>query len=158
MNYWEKWATHPLEVVSVGTSICLALMGFVDALVFSLREKPWRTCEGGDGTFWGSFTWTRDPGDGVAEGAAPSWGRPSSSYRTSASGEFAKIAAEQARIRLELEREERFAVLGLQQGKRLKGRGDDVGARERNGGGWLNVGDGAEGQVYDDMGLEDDTV
>ncbi len=78
-------------------------------------------------------------------------------------------------MRLELERVERLAALqrlvvvegriqhslgpGRRRSKVQFGGVEDVDVDmggEENGG--LNVGDGKEGQVYDDMGLEDDTV
>lgn len=168
MNYWNKYAANPVEFLRVGSSICIALMGFVDALIFSLREKPWRSIESSDGTFWGSFVVYRRKRPADGETQVGSWvtdtegatrGRGSQSYRTSASGDFARIAAEQARARLDLEREERMRAVEVVVKKRG---GDDEdedeggGEGEENGG--LNVGDGKEGQVYDDIGLEDDTA
>ncbi|KAJ4379527.1 G protein-coupled receptor gpr1 [Didymella sp. IMI 355093] len=159
MNYWDKYALNPIEFLSVGSSICIALMGFADALIFSLREKPWRSIDGSDGTFWGSLVWTRrahaDVEVNAAGNEAPGSSEPrprrgSRSHRTSASGDFARIAAEQARQRLDLEREERLKALGDGQEK------DKDGADAEHGG--LNVGDGKKGQVYDDNGLEDDTA
>ena len=156
---------NPVEFLRVGSSICITLMGFTNALIFSLREKPWRSIEGSDGTFWGSFVCCRRGMGGVevdGEGVEASGrGRGSQSYRTSASGDFARMAAEQARVRLDLEREERMAALELKQDGNLRnastretgfeGRAD----KEHDG---LNVGDGEQGQVYDDNGLEDDTA
>lgn len=169
-NYWDKYAHNPVEFLLVGSSICIALMGFVDALIFSLREKPWRGIEGSDGSFWGSFVWTRRAQGGVAVDAMGDSvresvsgcgrGRGSQSYRTSASRDLARIAAEQARQRLDLEREERLQALGGRPKRDGQGEGgyeeakDDVEGQH----GGLDVGDGAQGQVYDDNGLEDDTA
>lgn len=179
MNYWNRWAMHPVEFLRVGASICITLMGFVDALIFSLREKPWQGIESSDGTFWGSFALPRRRGrqqraDGEEEdgqhepanghrgsaSARSARGRGSQSYRTSASGEFARVAAEQARVRLEMEKEERIKALGS---RRKSSRGGAAGDEDVEGGDdWakldLNVGDGGQGQVYDDNGLEDDTL
>lgn len=160
MNYWDKWAMQPVGFLRIGSSIAITLMGFADALIFSLREKPWRGIEGSDGTFWGSFACWRCKAEDVeldAEGvqisdSAAGRKRGSASYRTSASGEYARIAAEQARARLDLEREERLVALENKQGNRLK----KEGAKGRHES--LDVGDGGDGQVYDDNGLEDDTV
>lgn len=164
----------PNEFLRVGSSICITLMGFADALIFSLREKPWRGIEGSDGTFWGSLVWTRRlPIDDIEDDARGGQTRPSvsgsgrhrgsQSYRTSASGDFARIAAEQARQRLDLEREERLKALDRRSRKTLRNGSGEGGYnvaddREEQEHGGLNVGDGAEGQVYDDNGLEDDTI
>lgn len=86
---------------------------------------------------------------GSFSGSARERGRGSQSYRTSASGDGARAAAELARLRLDMEREERLGVFR----SRVRGSGERVG---RHGG--LDVGDGKEGQVYDDNGLEDDTA
>lgn len=174
MNYWDKWASHPIEFLRIGSAICIALMGFVDALIFSLREKPWRGVDDSDGTFWGSFWWTRRaPADierdaagnpvrsscsTAAAAGAGARHRGSQSYRMSASGDFARIAAEHARQRLDLEREERFVALGDR--PRISSEYAFGAAEQGRGRGCvgLNVGDGRRGQVYDDTGLEDDTV
>lgn len=164
MNYWDKYAHHPIEGLRVSANLCISLMGFVDALIFSLREKPWRGIETSDGTFWGSFVFHRrcrngEEGDvkrdesqvrGSFSGRGRGRGRGSQSYRTSASGDGARAAAELARMRLDMEREDR---LGASRRSR-EGVGSD--GEDRRGG--LNVGDGKEGQVYDDNGLEDDTA
>jgi G protein-coupled receptor GPR1 len=166
MNYWDKWANNPVEFVRVSSSICITLMGFVDALIFSLREKPWRGIEGTSGTFWGSFAmqgWKQAAVDEEARqvverahgASAASRHRGSASYRIGASGDFARIAAEQARARLDMEKEERLAALEFKQGGKLKHEGDDESNEEHDS---LNIGDGGDGQVYDDNGLEDDTV
>jgi G protein-coupled receptor GPR1 len=167
MNYWDRWAQTPVEFLRVGSSICIALMGFTDALIFSLREKPWRGIEGSDGTFWGSFVcqWcglgdVEVAGSGVDVGGRGGRDRGSQSYRTSASGDFARVAAEQARVRLELEREERLAALEFKQGDQLRAeeQGDKFEGKVDRKHKGLKVGDGDEGQVYDDNGLEDNTA
>ncbi|KAF9694339.1 hypothetical protein EKO04_007352 [Ascochyta lentis] len=173
MNYWDKWAMDPIEFLRIGSAICITLMGFVDALIFSIREKPWRGIEGSDGTFWGSFAcWrykaaTDEEGEWIPGqegqntstgiGAAAGRTRGSTSYRTSASGDYARVAAEQARARLDLEREERFAALEFKQrvGLREYGRGNEA-DKDKKGHGKLDVGDSGEGQMYDDNWLEDD--
>lgn len=142
-------------------------MGFTDALIFSLREKPWRGIEGSDGTFFGSFVcqWlglgdVKVDGSGVEVGGRSGRDRGSQSYRTNVSGDFGRIAAEQARIRLELEKEERLVALEFKQGNKLRaeGQGDEFEGKADKKHGRLNVGNGGEGQVYDDNGLEDDTA
>jgi G protein-coupled receptor GPR1 len=55
MNYSDKWAANPLYGLSVTSTICITLMGFVDSLIFSLRERPWRHMPTSDGSFFGSF-------------------------------------------------------------------------------------------------------
>ena len=161
MNYWNRYATNPVEFLRVWSNICVTLMGFADALIFSLREKPWRGIENSDGSFWGSFIIVRQ-GQGDVEVDANGnevKGRGSQSHHTSTGGDFARIAAEQARKRLDLEREERFKALGDRSGREGWGEGGsddgDDGDKEHGG---LNVGDGEKGQVYDDNGLEDDTA
>lgn len=173
MNYWDRYALKPVEFLRVGSSICICLIGLADALIFSLREKPWQGIETSDGTFWGSFRIPRKASgdievdtEGVevrgGVGGGGGYGRPrgrgSSSYRTSASGDYARAAAEQARLRLDMEREERLKTLGDRAKRESLGSwGEDGGSPgERYGN--LNVGDGREGQIYDDNGLEDDTV
>ncbi|KAF2799030.1 hypothetical protein K505DRAFT_404874 [Melanomma pulvis-pyrius CBS 109.77] len=71
MMYQDKWAAHPVYWLTMLSTICVALMGVVDCLIFSLRERPWRHMPAGDGTFWGSFTcWKRsDASDGWARRA-----------------------------------------------------------------------------------------
>ncbi|KAH6614204.1 G protein-coupled glucose receptor regulating Gpa2-domain-containing protein [Boeremia exigua] len=171
MNYWNKYVDQPVEFLRIGSSMCICMMGAVDALIFSVREKPWRGMPRSDGTFWGSFAVRRrqsDVGDALSDGvggssAASARRRGSHSYRSSASGDFARIAAEQARQRLDLEREERLRALGerpvrdvyaldFYEGGKRGGKRDSVQL------GMLNVGDGSDGKVYDDTGLEDDTV
>lgn len=163
MNYRDEYAHHPVEALRVGASLCISLMGFVDALIFSLRERPWRGIESSDGTFWGSFVfYRRSSRDDIEQDgrqirgsfSGSGRGRGSQSYRTSASGDGARAAAELARMRLNMEREERLGAFR----SRVRGRGEGArgdGEKPRAG---LNVGDGKEGQVYDDNGLEDDTA
>ncbi|UPX18998.1 G protein-coupled glucose receptor regulating Gpa2 C-term [Ascochyta rabiei] len=175
MNYWDKWAMDPVEFLRVGGAICITLMGFADALIFSIREKPWRGVEGSDGTFWSSFVcWKSqgtgdaggdwDPGQegqsaGVRGGAGAGRTRGSTSYRTSASGDFARIAAEQARARLDIERGERLAALEFKQRAGMKEeRHGHKANKDKAGYDGVDVGDGKKGQVYDDNGLEDDTA
>lgn len=174
MNYWDRYAMQPVEFLRVGSSICICLIGFADALIFSLREKPWRGIEGSDGTFWGSFVVACKCGKGDVERNASvsendagtrrgslnrALARGSQSFRTSASGDFARVAAEQARVRLDLEREERLGALVDRARRESLGLlGVEKRTPENEQFGSLNVGDGSEGQVYDDNGLEDDTV
>jgi hypothetical protein len=106
-------------------------MGFVDCVIFSMREKPWRSIDNSDGTFWGSlvlrrpFDWKEDhntqdtnneerettmsPHTTLPEG--PITGRFRGSVRASASDDFGRNAASQARTRLNMEIEERKARL-----------------------------------------------
>lgn len=114
----------------------MASMGFVDSLIFTLREKPWKKIQSSDGTFWGSFAILRvskalngNPVGGDVEAAGGGGGpttlqraltdgggqrimRMRSSIRTSSSSnDHFQMVAEQARNRLELEREERLAAM-----------------------------------------------
>jgi hypothetical protein len=55
MLYHDGWASHPLYWLSLLGTICITLMGAVDCLIFSLRERPWEHIPSSDGTFLGSF-------------------------------------------------------------------------------------------------------
>lgn len=113
----------------------MASMGFVDSLIFTLREKPWEKIQRSDGTFWGSFAIFRTPkamngnpiggdvediGDerpmtlqrALTDGGGQRIMRMRSSIRaSSSSNDQVQMAAEQARKRLDLEREERLAAM-----------------------------------------------
>ena len=61
-TYSNYRAQHPYFALSMMSSLCLASIGFMDCLVFSLRERPWRHIPGSDRTFLGSFVfWKHDP-------------------------------------------------------------------------------------------------
>lgn len=129
MMYSDYFAHHPMWFFRIGGTICITSMGFIDCLIFSLREKPWRSIQTSDGTIWGSLAVWRSPrlsnaGLGRGRGGSRSssaggvmlvngdterLARIRSSVRTSASDDFTRIAAEQARVRLDMEREERLA-------------------------------------------------
>jgi G protein-coupled receptor GPR1 len=70
MNYHDRWAMRPLYWLTLMATICVAMMGFMDCLVFTLRERPWKHISNSDGTFWGSFVvWSRDRSwDGEEQG------------------------------------------------------------------------------------------
>jgi G protein-coupled receptor GPR1 len=63
LTYQDKWAAHPIYWLTLTGLLCISLLGAVDCLIFSLRERPWRHIVGTDGTFWGSFVWWRRKGD-----------------------------------------------------------------------------------------------
>jgi G protein-coupled receptor GPR1 len=129
--YQDKWAQYPIYSLRVANMLCLTLMGFVDCVIFSMREKPWRSIDNSDGTFWGSLlfpsnfesendyntqrtsTTGRDTSISMhrtlAEG--PVVKRFRGSVRASAGSDFGRNAASQARMRLVLEMEERKARL-----------------------------------------------
>jgi G protein-coupled receptor GPR1 len=127
--YQDKWAEYPMYPLRAANVVCITLMGFVDCIVFSMREKPWRSIQTSDGTFWGSlsfrrpYNWDEDCANQGTETTAhtgslslqrvltegPITGRLRGSVRTSASDEFGRNAASQARARLNLEIEERKA-------------------------------------------------
>jgi hypothetical protein len=136
MNYSEHWANHPLWFFRIGATLCFTSMGFVDCLIFSVREKPWRTISTSDGTIWGSLTLWRSlhesntGADTMSEEGRSRSGSGSrrtglkrsmtgigrvawvrNSIRTSASDDSTRMASGQARTRLDLEREERLAAL-----------------------------------------------
>jgi len=61
MNYSNYYVQHPNFGLNLFSFMCLASLGIVDAIVFSIRERPWRHIVGSDGTFWGSFRfWDND--------------------------------------------------------------------------------------------------
>lgn len=60
--YNSHIAAHPSFGLSLWSYASFAILGFVDAIIFSVREKPWRHIPGADGTILGSFRfWQRDP-------------------------------------------------------------------------------------------------
>jgi hypothetical protein len=123
MSYSDVWVAHPVWFLTIGATVCITSMGFVDCLIFSVREKPWRSIQTSDGTVWGSLAvWrARNAGRGEIQEMVAGVERSMSgnrrlarirgSVRISASDDFTRIAAEQARARLEGEREERTREL-----------------------------------------------
>jgi hypothetical protein len=124
MTYSNKRVAQPVWFLRIGATVCITSMGFVDCVIFSVREKPWRSITTSDGTVWGSLSMWRTPTPGrggeeacVAVGLERSTtgserlARIRNSLCTRASGDFTRIAAEQARCRLEGEREERMKTL-----------------------------------------------
>jgi hypothetical protein len=135
MNYSDYWANHPLWIIRLGQTMCFTSMGFIDCFIFSLREKPWRGIQSSDGSVWGSFAVWRTSQISVADtnstyaGKSSRYGKRSTakkrsmkegghesrvsrvkhSVRTSASDDYTRIAAGQARKRLDLEKVERLA-------------------------------------------------
>ncbi|KAF2032643.1 hypothetical protein EK21DRAFT_60163 [Setomelanomma holmii] len=133
MNYNDHYAAFPVFAIRMGATVCMLSIGFVDCLIFSIREKLWRSIPTSDGTIWGSFAVWRDPrlgsisksrlvGGSVDGGRGYTLDRSTSvggnavtsvrrSVRTSASDDHTRLAAEQARARLDLEMEERLERL-----------------------------------------------
>ena len=59
--YKSSLAAHPVFGLSMWATVCYGILGFIDALVFCLREKPWRHISGSDATLLGSFMfWRQD--------------------------------------------------------------------------------------------------
>ncbi|KAK3202930.1 hypothetical protein GRF29_154g1226769 [Pseudopithomyces chartarum] len=54
-TYSDAFARHPVYWLNLISTICITLMGAIDCLIFSLRERPWRHIAFSDGTFLGSF-------------------------------------------------------------------------------------------------------
>ena len=78
MNYTTYYAHHPVFGLNVVQILCMGAMTFVDVIIFSWREKPWRHIPGSDGTFGGSLCWWRYAFGGVwararRESRAPSF-------------------------------------------------------------------------------------
>ncbi|OAL54346.1 hypothetical protein IQ07DRAFT_266306 [Pyrenochaeta sp. DS3sAY3a] len=119
MMYQDKFVHHPLFFLRIGSTISVASIGLVDALIFSIREKPWRSIPTSDGTFWGSFAVWRNPGTfdetfGLQRTGTETGPRPGSRKmvrRSASSNDCSRVAAEQARLRLGLEQEERVQAL-----------------------------------------------
>lgn len=55
LQYNNYFAAHPIWFIRLGATICMTSMGFVDCLIFSVREKPWRKMQTSGGTVWGSL-------------------------------------------------------------------------------------------------------
>ncbi|KAH7089068.1 G protein-coupled glucose receptor regulating Gpa2-domain-containing protein [Paraphoma chrysanthemicola] len=129
MMYDDYQASHPIFWIRIVSTICQMILGFVDCLIFSMREKPWRSIQNSDGSFWGSFAIWRNSrlasvsSCGLVVGSMDGAGMEASmagsmsgaggtnarrSVRTSASDDQTKLAVEQARARLDLEREDRL--------------------------------------------------
>nr|OQO26556.1 hypothetical protein B0A51_06599 [Rachicladosporium sp. CCFEE 5018] len=55
LSYSDHFAKHPIFALSMMSSFCQTLMGFVDVCIFCWRERAWHHIPGSDGTFLGSF-------------------------------------------------------------------------------------------------------
>lgn len=150
MNYQDKYALRPVWFIRISTTVFMTSMGFVNCIVFMAREKPWKSILTSDGTFWGSFAvWRSRNGvsrvnsliGGVgnarlnSQGGNAEGGGLGRGNRTSAgSSEQARRDMGQARMRLELEKEERLMAIK----KRVASGGgisdDDSGKEGGNGG------------------------
>ena len=56
-RYSDRYAKHPLYILSLLSLLCRVLIGTADCIVFCIREKPWRHLPHSDGTLIGSFSW-----------------------------------------------------------------------------------------------------
>ncbi|KAF1839439.1 hypothetical protein BDW02DRAFT_473365, partial [Decorospora gaudefroyi] len=134
--YTNYSAWHPVWFLCLSSTLCVTSMGFVDCLIFSWREKPWRAILGGDGTFWGSFSvWRGVPwgwGSGLMGRSGSIAGRDEEVKKmgrvgtSTGSNDWVRVAAERAKGRLQLKREERLRVLG--EGDSELGRADERGS------------------------------
>ncbi|EUC50725.1 hypothetical protein COCMIDRAFT_31930 [Bipolaris oryzae ATCC 44560] len=135
LMYNDYYVRKPIWGIRLASSFCIVSMGFVNCLVFSLQEKPWRGIATSDGTLLGSFfvwdgrndRWTRRlrgrsrsagasgaPRGEVAQRSLSDSGlyRPRRSIGSSAGFYgYSRVEKNWARERLEWEREERFRVL-----------------------------------------------
>ena len=59
MNYSDYWAQNPVFVLRMLQLLCVTIMTFMEVVIFSWRERPWRHIPGSDGTVLGSFMWWR---------------------------------------------------------------------------------------------------
>jgi hypothetical protein len=133
--YIERYAQHPLWFLRLGATLCISSMGFIDCLIFFLRERPWQSIATSDGTLWGSLmvrkshtskrtgtgqsqdTWTgrrgwtlqlplKIPRPFLMERL-----KKSLTFRSRGhSNDYARVTAAHARVRLELERAERLTT------------------------------------------------
>jgi len=120
--YQNYYAKHPIWFLRLGSTICIASMGIVNCAIFSLREKPWRKISSADGTLWGSFAvWKgrnhRRVGSLTAGSSLSAQGGMNGGERgleqtksfvgtSVGSNDYARMAGERARARLEKERME----------------------------------------------------
>jgi hypothetical protein len=128
LNYNNHYANHPIFFIRIGQIVCLTSMGFVNSLIFCLREKPWRSILMSGGTLWGSLAlWssprtsgsTSERGKKSSASRERSWAgsasktltRVRNSVRTSANADHTRRAAERARNRLDIEKVERLAAM-----------------------------------------------
>lgn len=137
MMYKDKYALQPVWPLRLGAYICMGSIGFVNCLIFSLRERPWNNIPTSDGTFWGSFafwrtydhfsirksrnnsashTLQRTTTDGTTIRSERI--RTSTTRTSEGSSEYSRVAAGQARLRLDLEREERLVELNARVARR----------------------------------------
>jgi hypothetical protein len=133
--YSDGYAQHPLWALRFGAAVCISSMGFIDCLVFFLRERPWLSSAATDETFRGSLTIRKS---NVREGTRSGYSHTSWKERCKQTmqppagarnltflqrvesawnirtrqrpDDFARIAAAQARVRLHLERAERLTT------------------------------------------------
>jgi G protein-coupled receptor GPR1 len=154
MMYSDYFAGHPIFSIRMGTVICTMSIGFVDCLIFTMREKPWRSIQTSDGSIWGSFFVWRgrqlgslsnrelvggsvDSGtlERIMTGSVDGVGMRRG-VRTSASDDHTKLAVEQARVRLDLEAEDLEAGssdYGSDEEGFVERDGEAVGAKEPKG-------------------------
>lgn len=59
--YFDRYVEHPLWSLRIGATICISSMGFIDCLIFFLREKPWQKIALSDMTLWGSCVVCKPP-------------------------------------------------------------------------------------------------
>lgn len=148
-TYKDEYAKHPIFWLNLMATICLTLMGAIDCLIFSLRERPWRHIPSSDGTFLGSFAFWRNSTTSLSKGTltgetsrpegprrwnteanpetpvASQAGWKDSAMRKgknvarlSGSSDHAKNEAGMARLRLEMEKEERRANMMVERRRR----------------------------------------
>jgi G protein-coupled receptor GPR1 len=55
LSYSDHYAMHPSFGLRCMSSVALPIQCFVDCIIFTFKEKPWRHIPGSDGTFLGSF-------------------------------------------------------------------------------------------------------
>ncbi|KAH9881992.1 hypothetical protein J1614_001163 [Plenodomus biglobosus] len=168
MNYQDRYALRPVWFIRLSSNILITSIGFVNFVVFTAREKPWKSISTSDGTLWGSFAvWKGRSGTRVGSLVSGAGARARASVQRSVSedvgarpgarvrgstSDAAKVAMGQARVRLELEREERFEAMRTRvAGREGVASGDESGFDDGVVGVGAGEGKGKERAVDGDM-------
>jgi G protein-coupled receptor GPR1 len=125
--YFDRYVQRPIWVLRLGAAVCMSSMGFVDCLIFALREQPWQKVSPGNSSsreslrIWKTITLRTQRVKSLVQGCTVGLGlalskrfvtRKSTGVERAASiDDSVREAAKQARVRLELEREERRTAL-----------------------------------------------
>ncbi len=107
--YKDRYVKQPVWGLRLGATICLSSMGLIDCLILFLRESPWRRNNAEMGSK--SPTLTLQPRTRVTQLLSMQELKSCLSNQSARrSNSFARTAAAQASVRLELERVERLGI------------------------------------------------